>query len=42
MIRWSAFSLYWFVMFPAAVFCLQYGWDMMCAAFVPMAAGEED
>jgi hypothetical protein len=39
---WEAFALYWFVMFPAALLCLQYGWDMICDEFVPMASSKED
>jgi hypothetical protein len=27
--RIEAFALYWFVMFPASLLCLQYGWDMI-------------
>jgi hypothetical protein len=38
----NAFALYWFVMFPAAVFCLQYGWDMVFDDVVPMRADQED
>ena len=33
---WNAFSLYWFAMFPAAMLCAQYGWDMIIEELIPV------
>lgn len=38
---WSAFSVYWFVMFPAACLCLQYGVDLIAEEFTPIKPQED-
>lgn len=40
-LSWHAFSFYWFVMFPAACLCLQYGWDLIVDDIVPVKHEEE-
>ena len=40
--RAEAFAVFWFVMFPAAMFCLQYGWDMVFDDIVPLARRYRD
>ena len=36
----NAFALYWFIMFPAACLCLQYGVDLIAEEFTPIHVEE--